>query len=430
MEEKKKNEPAEIPWKIDLWKGSYKRMFEYYGQKPLICVLAATLQEVVDRMEKVNSKLGYEILFVSKDVQGFQKSNIMKFWLSDPVNTINFLKMRNKNENVVWFTIHSSVNWQSLERLRSVLSDAKIVSYVYDWQNLFVPKDKLHVWNQYAENGSIYAGEETKVIELALEGKMCDAIMHGDFGPNWPYLTSKPIPCGSFFMPRSCPGSLYQKPPPLDVENRCIYIGTVVDKKRFAQQDLLFSETHIENLFEKICNSGYKIDLFTLVPRKEVVDVFREKFPHNKVRIHQGMILKNLLPIVAGRFRFGLMLYEHTTDITEAHDAVSLPTKLFTYLAIGVPILVSSRLKAVSRFVKENNCGIVFERGEECDVESKIKKYDYSKLIDGVLSCRDQFKSENYDDGFISVIKNVMDLPYEKSVAKRIKNNGTNSSRT
>lgn len=426
MEEKE----IDIKWDIDLYKGDHARLFGLFGNKPVIFVLSAVLQEILYRMNIVEKELGYEVLYVSKDVQGLVKSSVINKWVVDPITALNYCRIRANRNNTLWFTIHSSVNWQSLSRLREVLPDAKIVSYVYDWQNLFVPKDKLHVWNQYAEEGEKYAGEEIKVIEQALEGKMCDAIIHGDFGPNWPYLTSRPIPCGSLFMPRSCLEEQYQPPPPLDIEDRCLFIGTLVDKKRFAQKDILFPETNIENLLEKICDAGYKIDLFTLFPRPEVVEVFRSKFPHNKVRIHQGMIVKNLLPVLSKRFKFGLMLLEHTTNLTEAHDAVSLPTKFFTYLALGVPIIVSERFKSLTRIVRENNCGIAIPTGEEYNFGEIIKRYDYKKLQEGVLGCRYQFKAENYNRGFVSIIKNVIELPYEKTVAKRIESNGTNSSRT
>ena len=56
------------------------------------------------------------------------------------------------------------------------------------------------------------------------------------------------------------------------------------------------------------------------------------------VRIHSGMPVPQLLPVLAGRYKYGMMLYEWETHITDNHDAVTMPTEFFTYLALGVPV--------------------------------------------------------------------------------------------
>ena len=122
-------------------------------------------------MRQMQKNWGYEILHVTKDIKGLQHSKGIDGWVCDPQTLINYLRMRQHRNNVVFFTIHSAVNWQSLARLREVVPDAKIISFVYDWQNLFVPRDRLEVWNEYAENGEKYAGIEADVVDKALEGE-------------------------------------------------------------------------------------------------------------------------------------------------------------------------------------------------------------------------------------------------------------------
>lgn len=413
---------APVHWKTTLSDGDHLRMFGRFGLKPIVILLSSSLPEVLQRLRKHQAANGYEILNVNKDIKGFQYSPAIEGWCCDPQTCINYLRMRSDRNNVVFFTIHSAINWQSLDRLRSVVPDAKVVAYVYDWQNLFVKREDLHVWDQYTENGSKYAALELDIIDKALEGKMVDSLIYGDYGNDWDYLKSRDIPGGCHWVPRSSRLELYQPQPKVDVENRCIFLATVLDKARFSKKDILFPETHIIPLQKRICDDGYKIDIFTLGPKKEVVEDYAKEFPHKMVRIHSGMPLKNLLPVVSQRYKYGLMLYDWETHLTDAHDACSMPTKFFTYLAMGIPTLISSRLKSVARHVEQNKCGIVFQDGDTKNFAKIVESYDYAELLKNVAACREKYAADNFDERFVGAIVNVMNMPKEKTVWWRLKN--------
>ena len=420
-----KNEP--VYWKCTLSDGDHRRLFGLFGLRPVVIILSAALPEMMVRMYQLHDKYGYEILCVTKEMKGIQWSPVVKCWFSDPTTMINYLRMRQNRNNVVFFTIHSAVNWQSLDRLRQVVPDAKIISFVYDWQNLFVPREKLSVWDEYADSGSKYALAEADVIDKALEGRMCDAIIHGDYGDNWEYVCARPLPGGSYWIPRSQSKEIYQPMPSVEVENRCVFLATVLDKKRFAKTNVLFPETNIINVQRRVCDAGYKIDIFSLNPRPEVVEEYNKEFPHKMVRIHQGMPIRQLLPVLSGRYKYGMMLYEWETHVTDNHDAVTLPTKFFTYLALGVPVLASARLKSVCRFIRELGVGVIFEDGDTFKFKEKMATVDYAALRKNVEAVRFKFASEEFDERFCTVFKNVVELPKEQTVWWKI-HNGTNSS--
>jgi hypothetical protein len=420
----------EIPWTIELWKGDNMRLFGMLGNNPVIFVICAAVQEVMTKMKAMSEKLGYRVIYINKDCKGLQKTLGNDLWICDPITAVNYLRMRSHRKNVIFFTIHSSVNWQSITHLKTVIPDAKIVSYVYDWQNLFVPEGKLEAWEEYTPNGAKYAQVEINIIKDAVAGKECDGIIHGDYGNDWPYLKHGNLPVGALWMPRCCSKDLYQPQPPEDIENRCVVIGTVLHKSMFDHKTILFQETHIERLYHKICNDGYKIDIFTLFPKQECVEFYAKEFPHKMVRLHQGMMLPSLLKTISKRFKFGLMLYEWDNDITISHDKVSMPTKFFTYLALGVPILISSRLEAAAKIVKENGCGIVFEPEDLNHIKDTIAKYSYKELLENVEKCRFNYCTESFQEGFNNFIKKAIELPLEKAVFNRKKQDGNHSGRS
>jgi hypothetical protein len=413
------HQDPDVKWYIELWKGDFQRLFGLFGLNPVVVVLCAAVQEVISRMDILEKKYGYNIIYVNKDIKGLQKTLGSNRWVCDPITMINYLKMRSHRDNVVWFTIHSSINWQSLASVKSVIPDAKIISYVYDWQQLFVPKEHLHVWEDYVANGPKYALAECEVIEKVLEGKMVDGLIHGDYGDKWPMLDKADFPLGSLWMPRSCSRKIYQKQPPVNVENRLAIIGTVLHKSMFNKKVVLFQETNIEKMYHKICNDGYKIDIFTLFPKPECLEFYNKEFPHKMVRLHQGMQLSALLPTIAGRMKFGCMLYEWETDITKGHDEVSMPTKFFTYLALGIPILASDRLTATCRIIEQEGCGIVFKDGDINNFKKHVNSRRYEELLENVESCRYKYCTEAFEDGFASIMKRGVELPPSKAVFNR-----------
>lgn len=81
--------------------------------------------------------------------------------------------------------------------------------------------------------------------------------------------------------------------------------------------------------------------------------------------LHPGVGPKELPGAIAG-FGWGAMLHRFPPDFTvqEAHMRNLLPTKFFSYLEAGLPVLVSSRIGAVADLVREHGLGLVVEEGE------------------------------------------------------------------
>ena len=72
-----------------------------------------------------------------------------------------------------------------------------------------------------------------------------------------------------------------------------------------------------------------------------------------------------LLAELHGRFDFGLLLYPFPADLAVGRDHLrgALASKLFAYLAAGLPVLVSEELEYMATLVREHGIGLVLAPG-------------------------------------------------------------------
>lgn len=96
---------------------------------------------------------------------------------------------------------------------------------------------------------------------------------------------------------------------------------------------------------------------------------------------------------------FGVMYYDFSVakkeKILKHHLESVIPTKVFTYLAAGLPILISKELKATHEFLMDNGVGISVSQKNISNIKSLIDKTDYERLKDNVDIFQSNFCIEN-----------------------------------
>lgn len=124
------------------------------------------------------------------------------------------------------------------------------------------------------------------------------------------------------------------------------------------------------------------------------------------------LVKKSLESIIKNNNLYNINLIDFTQDerlldqyIVNAHIGIiphtncelcqtTVPHKLFTYMAMGRPVLVSD-VKPLKRLVKNNLCGEVFEAGSEKDFANKIKYMsDYDLLVKMGVKARELVETE------------------------------------
>lgn len=86
-------------------------------------------------------------------------------------------------------------------------------------------------------------------------------------------------------------------------------------------------------------------------------------------------------------FSYGIMIYDFSNIlVSRLHTQSIVPTKFFTYIELGLPVIVSDEMEAVSKIVKDNNIGIVVNWSEvdslsEIIEQNKISYFNYRQSV-------------------------------------------------
>lgn len=105
--------------------------------------------------------------------------------------------------------------------------------------------------------------------------------------------------------------------------------------------------------------------------------------------LHDGVSPERLSEAIGG-LGWGSMLHRFPADfaVLSPHMENMLPTKFFSYLEAGLPVLVSSRIAAVAELVREHGLGLVVDQEDFSRLGELLDKADYSILRANVRTYR------------------------------------------
>ena len=128
-----------------------------------------------------------------------------------------------------------------------------------------------------------------------------------------------------------------------------------------------------------------------------MISVFISLFSSRHLYLHyHGSLPYRELLIQLTQYDYGLVLWYQ--GATERFFDASLPSKLFDYLASGLPVIVGS-YKALVDFVSSHNCGFVVQ-----DVSEIREKLAYSYTVGD----RNQYVMEHYVPRLVELYRRLV----------------------
>jgi hypothetical protein len=389
----------------ELWRIGYRRLYCELGEKPLVVIVTAGVSSIYDKSSYIAEKLGCRILWLSREILGMQNVKENQILACCLETLCKFFKLRKKKDNVVALMVHAAVSCTGVERLKRLIPGIRVVSYVYDFMNLFVHEDQMEVWKEF--HGTLeQAKMEYEYIKKILDGKLSDALVHKDGGDNWDYVKSCPKP--HLWFPQAVSEALYQQPPETSVGESFCFIGTIVPKVTHAKPSGLFDDIMMETIFKEVSDQGYRIHAYVLNPHPDVLQEYQSRFPTPLVQLLPGAMLEELLPRCRGRYRWGWMMYHFPRDIVLDLVRITLPTKFFTYLALGIPPVVSEEFHTVCKLVEKYKCGVVVGQKDIGNLEAILGRQDYVQLQKNVLRARKELRLEKFLPKLVTLLRRVL----------------------
>lgn len=395
---------------VNLAKLGYRSLYLHTGEKPLLVIFSLGFRSVVEVSDWCDKHLGYKAVWVTPYVEGFSHEPHHNVLAADIPTIHRTIELRKNKENVTALMVHMAAPHTGPWRVKKRIPYFKVICFMYDIMNLWVPKERAHVWDEYGDAKGSNPAEYAALEEL-LRADYIEGLLYKDWGPGWPLIESAGVP--SAWWPSTLSERLYQKPPAESFAwDSFVYIGTIMPKRTHERPSGLFSDIMMENIFREVALQGFPVHAYIQKPDPDVIKEYRSLFPGSSgVKLFPGDNLTQLLPRLQGRYRWGWMMYHYPEKSIMGLVENSLPTKLFTYMALCTPPVVSEEMKAVARFVKKYDIGVVVTQKEIAHLREKLSTVDHTRLVRNILRTRPRFSIEAVSPSLGELVQKVMEGP-------------------
>ena len=314
----------------------------------------------------------------------------------------------NKAIPYILHVLGSICNSEYFSVLARLLSKSLVVSEFYDVASLCVSKkDAGEIWGKAnVELGFFserFACERSDGFILGYSHKAME-ILKNCYDIRIPMLEFHSYVCDEFI---SGDNSKYS-----DVDGKIhIVYGGMVASSRFPEK--FFGDIQFHRLIETITKQGIYFDIF-LSPQynalrvKQLFGDYMLMAKKNPLFNFKRGLSPNEAPKEFSKYDFGAMIYlfDRGTSLEE-HNQTRLPTKVFTYLEAGIPILISEEFQYVARLVKEHEIGIVINRKDLDNLPDVINRYDIGKLRANVKKAQKELCMDKHIGRLITFYEQV-----------------------
>jgi len=207
-----------------------------------------------------------------------------------------------------------------------------------------------------------------------------------------------------------CPQSKWMKKPKRhDGGNslRLVYAGQVMNKQA---PRAVFGDLDYLGLIRELTQQGAEITVFNSVfsSRELCQDLFGDyhlEMQNNpRFAFHEGIEMPGIICALHGDYDYGLILFDFERDIAvgKAHLRETMASKLFTYLAAGLPVIVSEELAYMADFVRDNGIGIVVGKNDRSNLVNLLEEIDPGQFIDNICIAQEEYCIEHFVERFMA----------------------------
>jgi hypothetical protein len=304
--------------------------------------------------------------------------------------------------------LQAHARWCFLGQLiEAVAPGLTVTQEVYDWMELFVERghEAPFIAAGWASAPEIALMRNAEAHVRRAPGgfvfKGSRAVLDQAFGPApGPSLEIAP-----------CPPRAWQQPPlpPPPGPLRLVHAGQL---KGAATSRAVFGDLHYLPVIRALTDQGCEVTAYgSAAPDAETfarqwADYRDEAARNPRFVLHPHQPVRTLIQDLPGRFHYGLCAYRFDQDLAvgKRHLDSALASKLFTYLAAGLPVLVSRQLGTMSALVEQHGCGVVLEAGDLERLPARLQGVDHQALREGVVRAQRHFHFERFLPPLIAAV--------------------------
>lgn len=292
--------------------------------------------------------------------------------------------------------------WAFLSSLVALVHPGlRVVQELWDWMDAFVPVERAHA---FVEAGVFGAAELATIRDAEHWARThTAAFVHKHGGAVLDEVVADArVPELRIFP---CPPRAWMRPPAprRDGRWRCVHSGQL---KPSTSSRAAFGDLHYLPMIELLTRQSIAVTAYggAGAADDEYVHADIDGFTY-----HPRIEVRALVDALHGAHDFGLLLYRFDDDLAvgRRHLQTALASKLFVYLAAGLPVLVSPELEFMAELVRTHGIGLVVAREELPRLGERLAACDYAGLQAAVARAQRGFCAEHTCDDVLALLEQV-----------------------
>lgn len=300
--------------------------------------------------------------------------------------------------------LQAHARWAFLSRLVATANPGlRVVQELWDWMDAFV--DPAHADALVAEG--LFRADELATIRDAERWARTKtaAFVHKHGGAALDEVVAdKTVPELRIFP---CPPRAWMRTPvPRTADRwRCVHAGQL---KPSTSSRAAFGDLQYLPMIETLVGQGLEVAAYGGAGGRDDEYVAAAQ-RIERFEFHGRIEVRALIDALHGRHDFGLLLYRFDDDLAvgRRHLQTALASKLFVYLAAGLPVLVSPELEYMAELVRTHGLGLVVPRDQHGQLAELLAGCDYAALQANVAAAQQRFAAEHTCDEVLELLAEV-----------------------
>jgi len=305
-----------------------------------------------------------------------------------------FLEHNHSNIDLIVINAIPS-NFHLIYFIKTLFPDIKVIISVLDILSFYGDKEKVVSELEFKQRYDFELTCEDYMI------KNCDGIIasiSGKYAEETVFSKSKKYIQYYNFLPNKNNHFEHKEPENISFCYAGGYLHTGSEK-------LISADIKMFNVFKPLVEQGYSVEAFFSNIEENNINHTNFKDLHKlaaqyNFKFHSSKKIDDLLPMIK-HHTFAIMFYDFTettkANILKKHLCSAIPTKIFTYLAAGLPIIISEEIEAAAEFITKNGLGISISQNDIKAISDIATVENYNSIKKNILSLQIKFSTEeNY----------------------------------
>ena len=295
--------------------------------------------------------------------------------------------------------LQAHARWSFLSQfIKAIKPDIFVIQEVYDWMGAYIGDKRIFI------NEGVFSEAEIRLMQESEQYIRNNnyAFIYKD-GGKWMRQIIETSKAHSLqILP--CPPIKWMIKPLLRnaaKRTRLVFAGQVATNKSsmrfFGDTDYLpiFRDLTCQNLSVTVFNNVFYSKVF---PDEYYSEYIQEAEKNMFFEFRTGLPMPEIIDKISGQYDYGLIISNIQQDLVVGKDHINgtISSKLFTYIASGIPVIVSKEFEYMSEFVAENGIGIVVAQDEISHLGEILAAADYDQMISNVIKTQQSYNIERY----------------------------------